>query len=413
MEAKSPAKVIAWSLYDLAAKFFTLNIVTLHFATWLAVEKEVPNIFYVLAYGLSLVFALFLSPFVGKISDITAKKREILAVFTLLCSGSIAFLSIAEHPAAALIIFAFANFSIQLAIIVYNALITSVASSGNLGFISGLGKMFGYIGAILILYLMTPIVENYGYYHLFLISGPLLFLFSLPCIIMVKEKKPKEVVGIKEAISLDRLAAILKSTMRSLKDLCRLSGVKDLLKAAFFALCPINVLILFMGVYLTEVFGLGEMARMNVIGVGTLAAIASSIGFGALGDRIGYKRTLYIVFGLMFFGFILVSLTTNPAHAFWLGVIFGAILGAILAVPRALAVALVPDKRIGEFFGFFMWMGFLAGLIGPIPWGVIDLLFSFLGPLRYRIAIVVSGLFIFPSLYYFRRVPEKRGGSNG
>ncbi|MCF7877714.1 MAG: MFS transporter, partial [Candidatus Omnitrophica bacterium] len=161
-------------------------------------------------------------------------------------------------------------------------------------------------------------------------------------------------------------------------------------------------------VYLTKVFGLDDLAIVNVIATATIAAIVSSISFGALGDRIGHKKILYLVFALMFVSFILVSLGTARVHAFWLGALFGLIYGALMAVPRALAVAIVPKEKIGEFFGFFAWMGYIAGFTGPLVWGLVLLVLNPLGVLRYRIAMVLLGLFVIPALYYFIRVPERK-----
>lgn len=411
MKARAATKIVSWSLYDLAVKFFTLNIVSLHFVRWITIEKGLADIFYSLAFGSSLLIVFVFSPFIGKLSDVTGKKRAILSLFTLSASALVAFLGFTHNAFLALVFFALANLSIQLAVIVYNALISAVADSGKLGFVSGFGKMLGFIGALAIVYLMTPIRESYGYHRLFQASGLLLFIFSLPCMLIVKERKTEKLENLKQAISFSLLLATFRSTFRSLKDLCQSEGIKDLLKASFFALCPINVLILFMAVYLSKVFGLDEAGIVNVIAVASLAAILSSISFGVLGDRIGYKKTLYFVFGLMLFGFVLVSLTDAKAHSFWLGGLFGLIYGAIMAVPRALAAALVPDEKIGELFGFFAWMGYLAGIAGPLTWGFILLVLSPLGVLRYRIAIVLIGLFILPSLYYFMRIPE-RGGKN-
>lgn len=409
MEVRAVTKIVSWSLYDLAAKFFTLNIVTLHFARWIAIEKSTSDIYYGLAFGVSSLIALLFSPFVGRISDITGSRNPILTLFTIISAALVVLLGFTDNVLLALVFFAFAKLFIQLVMIVYNALISEVAPTNRLGLVSGFGKMLGFIGALAILYLMTPIKENYGYHRLFQVSGLLFFFFSLPCIIATRRNNSKQEKGERQLISLRQFIVTFKSTLSSLKNLCqKVEGMKDLLKASFFALCPLNVLILFMAVYLTKVFGLDDLALVNVIATATVSAIFSSISFGILGDRIGYKKTLYFIFSLMFISFILVALGTVKVHAFWLGALFGLIYGALMAVPRALAVTIVPQEKIGEFFGFFAWMGYLAGFVGPLVWGLALLVLSPLGVLRYRIAMILLGLFIIPGLYYFIRVPERR-----
>ncbi|MCF7871286.1 MAG: MFS transporter [Candidatus Omnitrophica bacterium] len=409
MEIITVTKIVSWSLYDLAAKFFTLNIVTLHFARWITIGKNTADIYYGLAFGVSSLIALLFSPFIGRISDLTGKRNLILTFLTIFSAVLVVFLGFTHNVLLALVFFALAKLFIQLAMIVYNALISEVAPANRLGLISGFGKMLGFIGALAVLYLMTPLKENYGYHRLFQISGLLFFLFSLPCIIATRNKNSKQENKKKKFTSFRQLVITFKSTLSSLKSLCeKVEGIKDLLKASFFILCPVNVLILFMAVYLTKVFGLDDLAIVNVIATATIAAIVSSISFGALGDRIGHKKILYLVFALMFVSFILVSLGTARVHAFWLGALFGLIYGALMAVPRALAVAIVPKEKIGEFFGFFAWMGYIAGFTGPLVWGLVLLVLNPLGVLRYRIAMVLLGLFVIPALYYFIRVPERK-----
>ncbi len=407
MKVRVAAKIVSWALYDLAVKFFTLNIVSLHFVRWITIQKNLPDICYSLTFGVSLLIVFLSAPLIGKIADFTGKRGNILAIFTLIAAASIFLIGFTSNPFIALVFFALANLSIQLAVIIYNSLISAVAPANKLGFVSGVGKMLGFAGALGILYWMAPIVEKHGYHYLFQISGFLLFLFSLPCIIVAKSNQLKKGKSIKQIISVSQILITFKSTLNSFKSLCKLPGVKNLFRASFFFFCPLNVIILFMAVYLTKVFGLTESEIVNVIAVAAGVAVLSSLSFGILGDKVGYKRTLYFIFFLIFTGFILASLTTVKAHALWLGAFFGLIYGAIMTVPRALAAAIIPEEKISELFGFFAVIGYLAGIIGPLFWGLMLLIFRPLGVMRYRIVFSSLSLFIIPAVYYFARIPQE------
>ena len=63
-----------------------------------------------------------------------------------------------------------------------------VAPKKKIGFVSGLGRMFAYIGAILALYLSRPLVLKVGYQPVFVLSGILFLIFSLPAMIFIKDK---------------------------------------------------------------------------------------------------------------------------------------------------------------------------------------------------------------------------------
>ncbi len=77
------ARVVSWSLYDLAIKFFTLNVISLYFVRWLTITKGAPDIIYGVVFGFSIFLIAILSPLLGYFSDITQRKHNLLIQFTL------------------------------------------------------------------------------------------------------------------------------------------------------------------------------------------------------------------------------------------------------------------------------------------------------------------------------------------
>ncbi|MGB3081640.1 MAG: MFS transporter, partial [Candidatus Omnitrophota bacterium] len=148
--------MLSWATYDLANQFFALNIVSLYFPRWINIERNQPEIFYGLAFGVSMFLVAIFAPFLGAISDAKNKRRVFLIFFTLLSIIFTMSLSLPVSIFLALVFFAIANFGCQVAIIFYNALMIRVTPKGRIGFVSGLGRMFGYTGAILALYLTKP-----------------------------------------------------------------------------------------------------------------------------------------------------------------------------------------------------------------------------------------------------------------
>jgi UMF1 family MFS transporter len=404
MKFMNAVKISSWALFDLASKFFTLNLISIHFARWVTIEKGVQDIFYSLSFGLSMAVVALLAPFSGRTADITGKRKMVFTLFTVLAAVLTAALYFVHEAAGALVLFAFANLCFQLAVIMYNALIADIVSLDRMGFVSGLGKMFGFTGAIGVLYLMKPIAMDYGYHALFLTSGGLLLIFSLPCIFFVRPDGQQD----EKKISAKVLVHTWSSMISSFRSIRQVPGVVDLLKAGFFVFCPLTALTLFMAVYLTRVFGFDEAGIINVIAVATLFAIGGSLAFGFLSDRIGYKKVLYSASVLLVAGFILLSVFTDPVHAFWLAALFGSAYGIVMTVPRPMAVSLVPKERVGEFFGLFALTGYAAALVGPLFWGAVILLLEPLGDLRYRAGILLMVVFVVPAIYYFSHIPGKR-----
>jgi UMF1 family MFS transporter len=405
MRTKGAVKIFSWALFDLAIKFFTLNMISLHFVRWLTLEKGVKDLYYSLAFGCSMVLVAFLAPYSGRIFDKTGMRKRMFIFFTVIAALLTTALGGIESVVPALLFFALANLFLQIAIVIYNALISEVAPISRMGLVSGVGKMFGFAGAIGVLFLMNPVVRTYGYHAVFFSSGILLLLFSLPCMLFIRGRTEEEK---KTPLSADLLATTFRTILVSFGGMIRIPGVKDLLKACFYTFCSLNALMLFMAVYLGKVFGMEEQGTVNIIASATAAAILGSVFFGMASDRIGYKKGIYIASILLIGGFFMAGTVVRPEHILLAGIIFGLAYGGVMSVSRPLAVSLVPEGRVGELFGFIALAGYAAAVAGPLFWGGLIFVLRPVGVIRYRIVVTMLSVFLFPALYHFRRIPDRR-----
>ena len=392
-------------MYDMANQFFALNIVSLYFVRWITLEKNAPEIFYSIAFGLSTIFIALMAPILGTIADIRHRHRHFLIFFTMLSVVFTIFLAFTEDIFMALLFFAIANVGCQTAVIFYNALMLTISPDHRTGLVSGLGKMFGYFGAIIALIFTKPIIIKQGYQATFFLTGCLFFLFSLPCLIFVKDKsvhvRPVSPVLINKKLIID-LFKRLKITLFSSK---QYSGLREFLKAAFFGLCVVNVTMLFMSIYVTKVFGLNDIEIINFVAFATIFAIIGSIGSGIISDWIGYQRTMMGVFLLWIFCLFGGALAIPPFH--WIiGALAGISLGSTWVVSRALVVSIVPREMTGEAFGLFNLIGYISAAIGPIVWGLLLLCLGHLGGLGYRLALMSFIPFLIIGSIFLLRVPN-------
>ena len=391
-KAKRNFLILSWALYDLANQFFALNVISLYFPRWLTVEKSSPEILYSLSFGISMLFVAFCAPFLGAISDVTAGRKKFLAYFTFLSVIFTIALGFAPNIILALIFFAIANFGCQEAVIFYNALMVNVAPKGRIGFVSGLGRMFGYTGAIIALYLTKPVILEVGYQATFILTGIAFLIFSLPCLIFIKEEPSGDKIRLVDFLNRQRLLQVFRRLKETLFGRHKSRQLTKVLKAAFFGLCVVNAITLFMAVYASKVFGLDEAQIINLIAVSTVFAIGASIFSGIISDKIGYRRSLMGVFCL--WGVCLAGAgILNPPFHWLIGALAGVSLGSTWVVFRALVVNLAPRQKIGEAFGLFNMVGYLAGIVGPLFWGLAVLSFSFLGQGGYRLTCL--GLILF------------------
>lgn len=399
---KDATSVLSWALYDLANQFFALNVISLYFVRWVTLEKKSPEIFYSIAFGISMFFVAILAPILGTISDIRGKRKVFLIYFTLLSSVFTMLLSFPQSLLWGLIFFAIANLGCQTAVVFYNALLVSVSPKGKVGFISGLGRMFGYSGALLALYIAKPIILEKGYQAVFLPTGALFLLFALPCMIFIKEKRTGPTPVFKDGTIIEVFKRLRATVLGDYKS----RGLLNFLKAIFFLFCAVNVIILFMSVYVSKAFGLTESQIINLVAFSTLFAILGSILSGFISDYFGYRRSMMGVFFLWAITFIAGAFARPPFY--WVvGALAGISLGSVWVVSRALAIRLVPEEKVGEAFGLFNLVGYVSGIIGPIFWGLILLYLSHFKEWGYRIACLSLISFLVIGFVFLLRVPKE------
>ncbi len=404
---KSAFLILAWSLYDLANQFFVLNVVSLYFVRWLTIEQGAPEIFYSIAFGISMFFTAILAPLLGSASDLTARRRPFLIFFTLISVIFTMLLGISGNIFFGLLFFAIANFGCQTAIVFYNAQMATVAPKKRIGLVSGFGRMMGYSGAVLALYLLEPVVLKKGYQAAFIPTGILFLFFSLPCMLFVKDRQPTRYLNLRSFLKKERALEIFKSLKATAFDKDRFPGLLDFLKAGFFGLCAVNIIILFMSVYATRIFGFNETQVVHLVGFSTIFAIAGSIFSGFISDRIGYKRSLCIVFILWGICFVAGSLARNTFLYWAIGAVVGVALGSTWVVSRALAIKLVPEEQAGEVFGLFNLTAYLSAIVGAFFWGIILLFLSPLGEAGYRIALLTLIIFMGLGFIFLLRLPAE------
>lgn len=400
--------IVSWALYDLANQFFALNIVSLYFVRWLTLERGVAEIFYGFSFGISVFLSAAFAPLLGTISDLSGRRRPFFVIFTLISIAFTMLLGISDNIILVLSFFAVANFACQMAVVFYNSLMVNIAPKGKIGLVSGFGRMLGYSGAILALYLLKPIVLKSGYQAAFIPTGLLFLLFALPCMLFVKDKPVDNPANQGSFLNVNKISEIFKSLKELIFNTQRYPGLLDFLKSAFFGLGVVNVVIIFMSVYATRVFGLTEPEVINLIAFSTVFAIAGSIFSGFISDYAGHKRSLCAVFMLWMVCLLLGSCVRASNYYWVIAALVGFALGATWVVSRNLIIWLIPSDKVGEVFGIFNLVGCLSAVAGALYWGVVILLLSRWAELGYRIALFSLSVFLLLAFVFILRVKKKK-----
>jgi UMF1 family MFS transporter len=130
-----------------------------------------------------------------------------------------------------------------------------------------------------------------------------------------------------------------------------------------------------------------------------------SLAFGALASRFGAKRSILV--GLA--AYILISVAgffiQHAWHFYALAAMVGVVQGGTQALSRSLFTTMVPKNHSTEFFGFFSTGEKMAGIVGPVLFGVIGQL---TGSSRWGI-VSLTVLFV-AGAFLLSRVDEVEGG---
>ena len=99
--------------------------------------------------------------------------------------------------------------------------------------------------------------------------------------------------------------------------------------------------------------------------------IPCSLAFGALAPLVGTKRL--ILFGIAVYAVISVagSFMRTAAHFYILAFVVGLVQGGTQALSRSLFGAMIPKTQAAEFFGFFGTSSRIAGITGPVLFGLV------------------------------------------
>jgi UMF1 family MFS transporter len=102
--------------------------------------------------------------------------------------------------------------------------------------------------------------------------------------------------------------------------------------------------------------------------------IPFSFAFGALAKRLKAKRS--ILLALIVYTLISIAgyFMQNATHFYILAFMVGTVQGGSQALSRSLYGAMVPKSQTAEFFGFYSTSSKIAGVLGPLLFGVVSTL---------------------------------------
>jgi MFS transporter, UMF1 family len=404
-------EVASWAGYDFANTIFSMNVVSRYFPIFVINVLGGNDLMVGISRSAAMVLVAFTMPALGVIADQRNQRKLPMVIFTIVCCILTALLTIANHIWMALLCFCFAIYAYEAALVYYNALLPTVAAPDKLGYVSGIGVAFGYVGSITGLFMVS--VAN-SYFNLPYIWTAILFLaFSVPTFIWVKDYKGKhQIPG-----NIPQAPKYKKGLIATLRRAAQIPGMIRLLVGRFFVIEAMETVILFMAVFLINAAGFDGTTK-NQIGLDevtlylmavTFCTVIGSYIWGLLAQRYGSKSMLLWAVVLWLIALAGIIIFQNKLLYFLWGSLAGTALGGVWTTERPILIHLVGDnEKLGEYFGLYALSGRLAAVVGPVLWGLVIYFSGSLGVIKYRLAILVLFLMLVVGLIILWKIPDTR-----
>lgn len=405
-------EIFGWAMFDFANSSYTTVILTVAFGVFFSKLVAPPgqgDALWGSAIALSNLIVMVASILVGAVADGAAKKKVFLFVTYLGCVVGTASLGLIGpgQVTLALVLVIVSNIAFSLGENLTASFLPELSTPKNIGKISGLGWGLGYVGGILSVIAIQPLlkggytVENLANLQLawlvtagfFLVAGSITFL-------LVRERA----VATPGVAWSAHAREGLKRIRETMAEIGHFRELTRFLTAFFCYQAGLASVFLFSGLYVTQTLGFEPAEQALLFIVMNLSGAIGAIGFGFIQDRLGALRT--VRWTLLFWVVVTVGAYLSQTKGqFWIvGTCAGLGMGSLQSASRALVGLFSPVAKTGEFFGFWGLAGKGAYVVGPLVFGWLS---STTG--SQRIAILSTAGFFLLGFLLIGRVDEAAG----
>ncbi len=384
MKPNIDRKIFSWALYDWANSAFATTVVAAFFPIffkkyWAASLPATESTFY-LGTTMSLAALLFavFAPILGSFADLYGMAKRGLVFFASL--GSLVcclfYFVPQESWMVALALYGLAWIGFSGGNLFYDSLIFTVSDEKHMNWVSCFGYGLGYLGGgvlVVVNALMVTKPELFGFTDsaeavkwAFISVGVWWFLFSIPLILFVKERKPVNkkaswLVGFKEVLqTLQKIRKHKTLVLFLIAYFFYIDGVHTIYKMAVDFALSIN---------------LQSADLIKAIVIVQFVGFPATIVFSYLAKKTGTKNGILLGIAIYSVMCLAGAFISTATHFYILAVVLGLVQGGVQALSRSMYAGLIPDKSHStEFFGFYNMFGKFSAVLGPFLVGITSLI---------------------------------------
>lgn len=367
----------AWYMYDFGNSAYAAVILLAVYSAYFkgaVVGGAEGSRLWGFSLGIAMLVVAVISPILGTIADFTAAKKRILFVFTAVSWVFTALLFFVESGdvLTGMLFFILAEIGYRGGQVFYNALLPEIATTEEMGRVSGNGWAIGSIGGIVCLILILPVIVLTDSNPLvvrgsFAFTALFFLLSTLPLFLRLQERRAGRSLPPGENY-LSLAFKRLKNTFGAVKDFREF--IKFILS---FLIYNDGIL---MALDFAAIIGavLYGMDQTQLIIFMIIVQVTSAVGayvFGIWGEKAGFKQALIYSILLMIAAVVWMIFNTTLTGYFIIGALAGFALTGVQSLSRTITGLFAPENKATEFFGFFAVAGRSSSFIGPTIYGII------------------------------------------
>ncbi|RLC46247.1 MAG: MFS transporter [Candidatus Cloacimonadota bacterium] len=400
---KMNKNIFGWIMYDFANSSFTTIIVTViysvYFKNVVVNQGELGTALWGRAVSISMLMVALSAPIFGAVADFSRAKKKFLfynCYLTVIFTALLYFVK-AGDIFTGMLFFIIANFGFNSGNVFYNALLPDIVPREAFGKVSGWGWAFGYVGGLVSLLLMLPLVHNKWITLTFPTVAAFFGIFAIPTFIMLKEiRKPSK-----------RTNYFRTALVRIKESANNIRNFKELIKFIISYLIyndGIIIVISFAAIYGATRFDMNQKELINYFVIANITSIVGAFIFGYILDWIGAKKTITITLLIWIVVVFWAFKCSSINEFYYVGMLAGIAIGSSQSSSRSMLALLTPKEKMAEFFGFYSVTGKIASIMGPLVYGEIS---RITGDQRWAILSVIGFFVVGATLLQF--VNEKKG----
>ena len=366
----------SWYLYDFGnsayAAVVLLAVYSAYFKQQVVGGAEGSRL-WGLSIGIAMLVVAFISPILGALADLSATKKPILAVFTVIsCVFTALLFTVGPGDIfTGMMFFILAEIGYRGAQVFYNALLPDIAEPDDLGRVSGNGWALGSFGGIVCLAIVLGLImtiEGPNIVRLgFLITAGFYAIATAPIFLFVKERT--------ERVPLPKGENYVSFSFKKLwTTFLQARHYKEFIKflVAFLVFNNGIMMVLdFAAIIGAVLYGMNQQQLIIFMIIVQVTSVLGAFGFGQVAARMGGKFALGLSLVLMIGTVIGLMFVRSLAGFNMIGALAGFALTGVQSVSRTVVGQVCPVDKSAEFYGLFSVAGQISAFTGPAIYGLL------------------------------------------